>query len=94
MGILDMVNVELSGIAVVKLRRNFELPAEQAKRVLADDEEMKTLLAKDLPIGVTEWDLVFGNREAPNQTPINEEEQGIRRSAIGNEHSNITELRN
>ncbi|MBD1584955.1 hypothetical protein, partial [Pseudoalteromonas sp. S16_S37] len=60
---MQQVQIQLTGMAQVRVSKTVTVSQEHAKTLLADDGAMQTLLAKAVNAQVTGWDNVFGQRE-------------------------------
>lgn len=60
---MEQVQIQLTGIAQVKVSKTLTVSKAQAQVILADDGAMQTLLAKAVNAPVKNWDHIFGQRE-------------------------------
>ena len=68
MSVSLIVNVELTGVATVTFKRTVQMSKWKAKKILADDNAMQKMLMESKNIDVTEWDLVYGQRQGFEST--------------------------
>jgi len=62
----DLIAVEITGNALVKIKRKLFLTPEQAKDLLANDKSMIAALSKNQDYEIQDWGVVYGEKSHSN----------------------------
>ena len=61
-----LVTVEITGNALVKIKRKVKVSPKQAKFLLSSDEAMMAVLSKNKDFEIQDWGVVYGQRSHCN----------------------------